>query len=223
MKHTTCKDFALIHKNVFNDNRLSLQAKGLLAHAIALDGIDNVPFTDSMMSELEKYGYLIVEKTENGKPIYHFFDNPSDSSEYSEMKRKSDKRKRKGANYKKILSDALGGITWNSKEFVVHHINHDRGDNRVNNLLLLPKKLHSKYHLLFGHVHYSDYSLTDKSTDSPYVDQDMVYELVAARRDITDMSNVQRQLIFAIEHDSYQDYFHELFRSTLLKLHNKYK
>lgn len=222
MKHT-CKDFALIHKNVFNDNRLSWQAKGLLAYAIALEGIDNALFTDSMMSELEKYGYLIVEKTEKGKPIYHFFDNPADSPEYSEMKRKSDKRKRKGANYKKILSDALGGITWNSKEFVVHHINHDRGDNRVNNLLLLPKKLHSKYHLLFEHVHYSNYSLTDKSTDSPYVNQDMVYALVEARQDITEISNVQEQLIFAMEHDSYINYFYNLFRSTLLKLHIKYK
>ena len=151
MEHTR-KDFALIHKNVFNDNRLSWQAKGLLAHAIALDGIDNVLITDSIMSELEKYGYLIVEENERGKPIYHFFDNPADSSEYLEMKRKSDKRKRKGANYKKILSDALGGVTWDSKEFVVHHINHDRGDNRESNLLILPRKMHQKYHMTLNHA-----------------------------------------------------------------------
>lgn len=216
-------DYAIIYKNVFKDSRLSWQAKGLLAHAIALDGIDNAPITVSIISELEKYGYLIVEKNERGEPIYHFFDNPAGSSEYSEMKRESDKRKRKGANYKKILSDALGGITWNSKEFVVHHINHNRGDNRVNNLLLLPKKLHSKYHLLFNHVYYSSYSLTDKNTDSPYIEQSMVYDLVEIRQDITDLSNIQRQLIFAIEYGSYQNYFNQLFRSTLLQFHNKYK
>lgn len=216
-------DYAIIHKNVFKDSRLSWQAKGLLAHAMALDGIDGVLITDSITSELEKYGYLIVEKNDRGEPIYHFFDNPAESSEYSEMKRKSDKRKRKGADYKKILSDALGGITWNPKEFVVHHINHDRGDNRVKNLLLLPKKLHSKYHLLFNHVYYSSYSLTDKNTDSPFIKQSMVYDLVEIRQDITHMSNIQSQFIFAIEHGSYQNYFNQLFRSTLLQFHNKYK
>ena len=31
-------------------------------------------------------------------------------------------------------------------EYVVHHIDENRGNNSIDNLLLLPKELHSKYH-----------------------------------------------------------------------------
>lgn len=35
-----------------------------------------------------------------------------------------------------------------SKDFDVHHIDFDRNNNEIENLILLPKKLHNKYHLL---------------------------------------------------------------------------
>lgn len=41
-----------------------------------------------------------------------------------------------------------------SKEYDIHHINFDRNNNEIDNLILLPKKLHNKYHslcnMLFG-------------------------------------------------------------------------
>lgn len=54
--------------------------------------------------------------------------------------------------YNKILKDALNCIEWDDLIFEVHHINHDRNDNRISNLLLLPKKLHKKYHLLLRYA-----------------------------------------------------------------------
>ena len=32
------------------------------------------------------------------------------------------------------------------KDFVVHHIDEDRGNNDISNLILIPRDLHSKYH-----------------------------------------------------------------------------
>ncbi len=38
------------------------------------------------------------------------------------------------------------GINFSS-DYVVHHIDLDRENNDINNLMLLPKKLHAKYHM----------------------------------------------------------------------------
>ena len=65
------------------------------------------------------------------------------------------------------------------KEYAIHHIDFDRGNNDISNLLLLPIKLHSKYHFLVnncggydgkinfdfkinpqcGHIHTYDYKM----------------------------------------------------------------
>lgn len=42
--------------------------------------------------------------------------------------------------YKKHFNIEFG------KEYAIHHIDFDRGNNDINNLLLLPRGLHTKYH-----------------------------------------------------------------------------
>lgn len=37
-------------------------------------------------------------------------------------------------------------------EYEVHHIDFDRSNNDINNLLLLPKPLHAKYHKLYPYI-----------------------------------------------------------------------
>lgn len=37
-------------------------------------------------------------------------------------------------------------------EFVVHHIDLDRENNDISNLLLLPRELHAKYHLILNAI-----------------------------------------------------------------------
>ena len=44
------------------------------------------------------------------------------------------------------------GIDFDGKEFEVHHIDLDRGNNDIKNLILLPKKLHERYHELLPYV-----------------------------------------------------------------------
>ena len=47
-------------------------------------------------------------------------------------------------DYRKIYSDYYGISI--SSEHAIHHIDGDRSNNRIDNLLLLPRDLHSKYH-----------------------------------------------------------------------------
>ena len=199
----TSKDFALVQKNIFKDKRLSWQAKGFLAQALAMGLTEDTLTEKAIMNELEKYGYLIIESDSQGDPIYHFFDDPSDHPQYNSMKKKSDKGKKKGANYKKILSDALGGVKWDTKEYEVHHINHNREDNRVSNLLLLPKKMHQKYHYLMNMIQYGGYDLTSKRIDSPYVSSSLAYELVEVREDMAALSGMQEQCAYAVKMQQY--------------------
>jgi len=55
-------------------------------------------------------------------------------------------------NYRKYYSDYYG-IKIDSS-YAIHHIDFDRNNNNINNLLLLPRKLHSKYHLLINSLTY---------------------------------------------------------------------
>lgn len=47
-------------------------------------------------------------------------------------------------NYRKIYSEHYGIVI--EKGYVIHHMDGNRENNKVSNLLLLPSKLHSKYH-----------------------------------------------------------------------------
>lgn len=53
-------------------------------------------------------------------------------------------RKRKNFNYRQYYKDYYG-IEF-GQDMVVHHIDFDRSNNNINNLLLLPNKLHAKFH-----------------------------------------------------------------------------
>lgn len=53
-------------------------------------------------------------------------------------------RKRKRFDYRQYYKDYYG-IEFGD-EMVVHHIDFDRSNNNIGNLLLMPKELHAKYH-----------------------------------------------------------------------------
>lgn len=52
-------------------------------------------------------------------------------------------------DYKKIYADYYG-IIWDSAEFEIHHIDRNRENNDIRNLVLLPKKLHKEYHRIIS-------------------------------------------------------------------------
>jgi hypothetical protein len=48
-------------------------------------------------------------------------------------------------DYRRIYEKAFG-ITWDRKLYEVHHIDQNRQNNDISNLLLLPKELHQRLH-----------------------------------------------------------------------------
>lgn len=49
-------------------------------------------------------------------------------------------------NYRKIYENYFGKIP---NGCIIHHIDHNKNNNNLKNLLALPKKLHRKYHTSF--------------------------------------------------------------------------
>ena len=68
------------------------------------------------------------------------------------------------ANYRKLYSKHFG-ITWDSKDFDVHHINGNREDNEIQNLILLPKKLHQRLHTALREIQMSEIVLKERGID----------------------------------------------------------
>lgn len=48
-------------------------------------------------------------------------------------------------NYRKFYAEYYG-IKWDPKKFQVHHIDGDRSNNSIENLVLLPTELHQLFH-----------------------------------------------------------------------------
>ena len=54
-------------------------------------------------------------------------------------------RRKKRVDYRQLYKDYFG-IDFGS-DMVVHHIDFDRTNNDIDNLLLMPRELHAKYHM----------------------------------------------------------------------------
>ena len=50
-------------------------------------------------------------------------------------------------NYVEFYKESTG-LFFNSNVYDVHHINEDRKDNSIKNLVMIPKYIHSQYHIL---------------------------------------------------------------------------
>ena len=51
-------------------------------------------------------------------------------------------------NYKRVYSENLGGLVWDRKDYCIHHIDLNHFNDRFENLILIPSKLHRKFHFL---------------------------------------------------------------------------
>lgn len=66
----------------------------------------------------------------------------------------TEKKKPKSFNYRAYYKQYYG-IEFGSN-YVVHHIDFNRENNDIRNLLLLPKELHAKYHLVINALSFGD-------------------------------------------------------------------
>lgn len=134
-----------------------------------------------------------------------------------------DTRKRNGVNYKKILSEALGGITWDSKKFVVHHINHNREDNRIHNLILLPKKLHSRYHTLLNLATACSINILEKDINNCFITHvSTIEELIQCKYDMALIYQIQWNTIRDIEMFGNKLEFREMYENNVMGIFIRY-
>jgi hypothetical protein len=56
-------------------------------------------------------------------------------------------------NYRKIYAEYYGDIP---KGFVIHHMDHNKKNNDIDNLIAIPISLHASYHALYNKIKYYD-------------------------------------------------------------------
>ena len=68
--------------------------------------------------------------------------------------------------YRKTYIDAYAsrymrmfGIDICNSDMHIHHLDHDRNNNELNNLVAVPKKLHEEYHRLHSEMKFHDFKI----------------------------------------------------------------
>lgn len=128
----------------------------------------------------------------------------------------------KKVNYQRTLSEALGNMKWDTKCFVVHHINHNRDDNRLINLVLIPKNLHKRYHSLIRLASsYSNDILKKETKYIPISNLNVMKRLIDCKNDMYLIHQEQCFAINSIQNLGYSREILEVYntntRETIMK------
>lgn len=129
---------------------------------------------------------------------------------------------KKSNNYRDILAQAMGGVTFN-KTMVVHHLNHDRSDNRVMNLLLIPRSLHSRYHAAYNELKVFRKIDLYKVDDQNIVCHRVIQEFFDYKADMEIFMYAQNHCIFGIQMGADIDQQIEIYCSSVKNLVKKYQ
>jgi hypothetical protein len=130
------------------------------------------------------------------------------------------------SNYKKIYKDNIH-ITWDTKIFHVHHIDRDRSNNEIHNLVLIPSKLHSSYHSLLECIS-SCYKCIDDFfivSEADVLARNYIKEFIDMKNDIFTFISLRDNLLRGyFKYKKGEDfffivrtYFPELYRKYLVK------
>lgn len=108
-------------------------------------------------------------------------------------------------NCKQILSSALNGFKWDASRFIVHHIDHNRGNNDIKNLVLIPTKLHEKYHLAARAIQSICPRLFGKNVDVRDLATNMAWlnQFTDCKTDIAMLKSFQEDTIMAFRFGLY--------------------
>ena len=83
-------------------------------------------------------------------------------------------------DYKKIYRNTLS-IKWDSNFYEIHHIDMDRTNNNISNLILLPKKLHKRLHACYSKISYYGNILAINNFNHIYLDEKVVDEYLSIK------------------------------------------
>lgn len=136
-------------------------------------------------------------------------------------------------SYKKIYENYYH-VVWDSQKFHIHHIDRNRENNNPENLLLLPKILHHKYHFYLNKISYQLPKTTNELLNVDYYDiyqsknlsdfftlkSDMV-EFLLFRNNLEYLLNPQGGFYTSKENDN--NFENLIFQSPIKKIYEKYK
>lgn len=126
-------------------------------------------------------------------------------------------------DYRKIYSEYYN-LKWDSKLFEVHHIDRNKNNNDIKNLVLLPKKLHQEYHKTVCAVQY-DFEKGGADIFKPSAYDILHYGeyrfLVELKSDIAELVLFQNQ-IKALMYDFKTTDYKDLIKIGVNYIYNKY-
>ena len=126
-------------------------------------------------------------------------------------------------NYKKIYKDNIH-ITWDTKIFHVHHIDRDRSNNKIHNLVLIPSKLHSAYHFFLGCIHPYYKSIDDFFTvsEADVLSCNNIKRFIDSKNDIFTFISLRDCLISGFLKYKRDEDFSFIVRTYFPELYQKY-
>jgi len=77
--------------------------------------------------------------------------------------------------------------------FIIHHIDGNRKNNDINNLLMLPSKLHSKYHFYLNSLTIESFDLDMKLMHNIYVIDGLANTINECRRWVVKKLNMDNE------------------------------
>lgn len=106
--------------------------------------------------------------------------------------------------HRKIFIDNYGGIP---KGFHVHHINHNHDDNRPENLVAIPNKLHGLYHYSYSQIlFFKEHNLHNGDfRGNDFILSGLFQEYNKYNESVSEIQNyMYRQARYAESHDNYE-------------------
>lgn len=125
-------------------------------------------------------------------------------------------------DYRKIYANYYC-VEWDSKLFEVHHIDRNRENNDVHNLVLLPKKLHKEYHRIISIIQYDFENGADifNVTSFDIFHTNEYIELAELKNNIANLYLFQSQLKMIRDNLGMKDYS-KILKRYFIDIYNKY-
>ena len=97
--------------------------------------------------------------------------------------------------YQKIYSEFLKDLTWNSTVYEVHHIDLNHENNSFDNLVLVPRKLHRKFHCLYTGIKDCDFSkIFELNYQEPFSENWML-NFLSTKKEMQRLVQLKMQLV----------------------------